>query len=369
MSLTSLPAQLPPARGARLQQFLDLGWPHRKLEAWRHTDLAPLAKRAWHWTTLPAQDDAQKVDARDHFALLNSAYATASTCVTVAITCGASRRWLVKILATAPAAGEQTPGRVAADAQVHTQGRHAVAAHATDHQVLRREGTVDGLRSHWQHLQLDHHSQSHLVWVSDPQGSGHDLSRLSITVAEGATLALVVVHLGRAITRLELDIHLQGPHSAAHLHALSLPAAGGFDLPVTVHHQAPHAVSRLQLRAIGLAGTRSSINGRIKVYEGAIKTDSEQHMASLLLSPKAEINAKPDLEIYNDDVKCAHGASFGQLDEDALFYLRARGLNDATARALLTQGFAEQVLREIPDEALRTSLTNTLLQRLRDAEP
>lgn len=345
MSLTSLPAQLPPARGARLQQFLDLGWPHRKLEAWRHTDLAPLAKRAWHWTTLPAQDDAQKVDARDHFALLNSA------------------------LATAPAAGEQTPGRVAADAQVHTQGRHAVAAQATDHQVLRREGTVDGLRSHWQHLQLDHHSQSHLVWVSDPQGSGHDLSRLSITVAEGATLALVVVHLGRAITRLELDIHLQGPHSAAHLHALSLPAAGGFDLPVTVHHQAPHAVSRLQLRAIGLAGTRSSINGRIKVYEGAIKTDSEQHMASLLLSPKAEINAKPDLEIYNDDVKCAHGASFGQLDEDALFYLRARGLNDATARALLTQGFAEQVLREIPDEALRTSLTNTLLQRLRDAEP
>ena len=345
MSLTSLPAQLPPARGARLQQFLDLGWPHRKLEAWRHTDLAPLAKRAWHWTTLPAQDDAQKVDARDHFALLNSA------------------------LATAPAAGEQTPDCVAADAQVHTQGRHAVAAHATDHQVLRREGTVDGLRSHWQHLQLDHHSQSHLVWVSDPQGSGHDLSRLSITVAEGATLALVVVHLGRAITRLELDIHLQGPHSAAHLHALSLPAAGGFDLPVTVHHQAPHAVSRLQLRAIGLAGTRSSINGRIKVYEGAIKTDSEQHMASLLLSPKAEINAKPDLEIYNDDVKCAHGASFGQLDEDALFYLRARGLNDATARALLTQGFAEQVLREIPDEALRTSLTNTLLQRLRDAEP
>ena len=345
MSLTSLPAQLPPARGARLQQFLDLGWPHRKLEAWRHTDLAPLAKRAWHWTTLPAQDDAQKVDARDHFALLNSA------------------------LATAPAAGEQTPDRVAADVQVHTQGRHAVAAHATDHQVLRREGTVDGLRSHWQHLQLDHHSQSHLVWVSDPQGSGHDLSRLSITVAEGATLALVVVHLGRAITRLELDIHLQGPHSAAHLHALSLPAAGGFDLPVTVHHQAPHAVSRLQLRAIGLAGTRSSINGRIKVYEGAIKTDSEQHMASLLLSPKAEINAKPDLEIYNDDVKCAHGASFGQLDEDALFYLRARGLNDATARALLTQGFAEQVLREIPDEALRTSLTNTLLQRLRDAEP
>jgi Fe-S cluster assembly protein SufD len=339
MSLTSLPAQLPPARGARLQQFLDLGWPHRKLEAWRYTDLAPLAQRDWQIGTLPEQDSALQVDARDHFALLNSALAV----------------------------NGETPDRVAAQAQAHTQGRHAVDAGQINTHTIRREGVVDGLRSHWQHLKLDRDSQAHLVWVSDAQGSGHDLSRLTATVAVGATLSMVVVHLGRATTRLELDIHLQGAHSAAHLHVLSLPAAGGFDLPVTVHHEAPHAISRLRLRAIGLAGTRSSINGRIKVYEGAIKTDSEQHMASLLLSPKAEINAKPDLEIYNDDVKCAHGASFGQLDDDALFYLRARGLDDASARALLTQAFAEQVLQEIADEPLRDALTATLLQRLRDA--
>lgn len=340
MSFATLPSQLPPQRGARLQQFLDLGWPHRKLEAWRYTDLAALAQRDWQSPAVPKQDHAQQVDPRDHFALLNSALAITA----------------------------DTPDVVDQHSQVHTQGQHAVSAGQSDIRVLRREGQIDGLRSHWHSLDVGRDATAHLVWVSDPQGSGHDLSRLSATVAQGATLNVVVVHLGRATTRLELDIHLQGSNSAAHLHVLSLPAAGAFDLPVKVHHEAPQAISRLTLRAIGLANTRSSINGHIKVYEGAIKTDSEQHMASLLLSAKAEINAKPDLEIYNDDVKCAHGASFGQLDEDALFYLRARGLDDASARALLTQAFAEQVLTQIGDEALREQLTTTLLQRLQEAQ-
>lgn len=340
MSFSALPSQLPPQRAARLQQFLDLGWPHRKLEAWRYTDLTSLAQRDWLPPALPEHDDAQAIAPQDHFALLNSA---------LAISADATQNL-----------DERT--------QAHTQGGTTVAAGQHDTQVLRREGRIDGLRSHWQTVNVGRDASAQLVWVSDPQGSGHDLSRLSATVAEGASLQVVVVHLGRATTRLELDIHLQGPHSAAHLHVLSLPAAGAFDLPVKVHHEAPQAISRLTLRAIGLANTRSSINGHIKVYEGATKTDSEQHMASLLLSAKAEINAKPDLEIYNDDVKCAHGASFGQLDEDALFYLRARGLDDASARALLTQAFAEQVLAQIGDEALREQLTTTLMQRLREAQ-
>ncbi len=340
MSFATLPSQLPPQRGARLQQFLDLGWPHRKLEAWRYTDLTALAQRDWLTPALPEHDHTQAVASRDHFALLNSALAVSDHAV------------------------NQLDER----SQSHTQGDYRVAAGLHDTQVLRREGQIDGLRSHWQTVEVGRNATAHLFWVSDPHGSGHDLSRLSATVAEGATLQLVVVHLGRATTRLELDIHLQGPHSAAHLHVLSLPAGGAFDLPIKVHHEAPQAISRLTLRAIGLANTRSSINGHIKVYEGATKTDSEQHMASLLLSAKAEINAKPDLEIYNDDVKCAHGASFGQLDEDALFYLRARGLDDASARGLLTQAFAEQVLAQIGDEALREQLTTTLMQRLHEAQ-
>lgn len=343
MSLETLTERLPYARAERLRQFLQLGWPHRKLEAWRHTDLTALADRDFTVASLPSDEPDGPADAQDHFALLNSALATHDTI--------------------------EGGGDVAAGTQRHTRDVTTVQAGTSSAPLtLRRDGVVDGLRSHWHTLRLERDAQAQVVWISDPQGNGHDLSRLSAHVAAGATLHVVVVHLGRATSRLELDIYLAGTHGAAHLHVLSLPAAGAFDLPVRVHHQAPHAVSRLALRAIGLAGTRSSLNGYIKVYEGAVKTDSEQHMASLLLSPKAEINAKPDLEIYNDDVKCAHGASFGQLDDTALFYLRSRGLDASTARAMLTQAFAEQVLAEVGDASLRAQLTDTLLARLAEAQ-
>jgi Fe-S cluster assembly protein SufD len=339
MSLAALTAQLPPLRAAHLQQFLRLGWPHRKLEAWRYTDLAPLAAREWAAPALPGDDNPQPIADHDHFALLN----------------GALARF------------DAAPARVAAGEQAHRQACQAVAAASESASVFRREGQVEGLSTHWQQLQLERDSRHTLTWVSDTQGNGHDLCRLSARIDTGAQLRLVVVHLGRATSRLELDLHLQGERSAVELHVLSLPAAGAFDLPATVHHEAPQATSRLQLRAIGLAGTRSSLNGRIKVYPGAVKTDSEQHMASLLLSPKAEINAKPDLEIDNDDVKCAHGASFGQLDPEALFYLRARGLDAVAARSLLIQAFAQQVLDEVPDQTLRAALSERLLARLREA--
>jgi len=89
------------------------------------------------------------------------------------------------------------------------------------------------------------------------------------------------------------------------------------------------------------------------VQPGAAKTDSETRIASLLLSAGAEIDAKPELEIYADDVKCAHGASFGQLDEAAAFYLRSRGLGADEARQLLTLAFAQSVLEQLPLDGLR----------------
>lgn len=339
MSLAELATTLPPARAERLQGFLALGWPHRKLEAWHYTDLSSLARRDWTLPELPAEDNAQPVAANDHFGLLNSALALPG----------------------------ELPETVAADAQAHRQACKAIASGQTQRLVLAARGEVHGLRSHWQQLALAADSTLDLVWVGETRGSGHDLHRISAQLAENARLNLVVIHLGEARTRLELDITLAGPGAAIHLHTLSLPLAGEFDLPARIHHAAPRASSRLSLRAIGLGPTRSSLNGHIKVAEGAVKTDSEQHMASLLLSPKAEINAKPDLEIYNDDVKCAHGASFGQLDPDALFYLRARGLDEASARGLLIQAFAQAVLDEIADEALRARLSATLLTRLQEA--
>ena len=112
------------------------------------------------------------------------------------------------------------------------------------------------------------------------------------------------------------------------------------------------------------AKARAIFNGKVMVHPDAQKTDSEQHVDSLLLSPGAEVNAKPELEIYADDVKCAHGATCGQLDEDAIYYLRTRGLDVAAARSVLLRTFAHAVLQRIGHEPARELAAQVLEQRL-----
>ena len=103
------------------------------------------------------------------------------------------------------------------------------------------------------------------------------------------------------------------------------------------------------------------------VRPDAQRTDSNQSNPNLLLTDGAEVDTKPQLEIYADDVKCSHGSSIGQLDEDAIFYLRSRGIDLAAARDLLTRGFAREILDALPVTALAESLDETLLARLRAA--
>jgi Fe-S cluster assembly protein SufD len=104
--------------------------------------------------------------------------------------------------------------------------------------------------------------------------------------------------------------------------------------------------------------------GRIIVRRGAQKTDAEQSNPNLLVTDGAEINTKPQLEIYADDVKCSHGSAIGRLDEDALFYLRSRGMDEDRARLVLTRGFAVEVLEQLPAPALRDATLEVLEERL-----
>jgi len=105
-------------------------------------------------------------------------------------------------------------------------------------------------------------------------------------------------------------------------------------------------------------------NGRVVVRPDAQKTDSRQTNRNLLLSPDAVIETKPELEIFADDVKCAHGATIGQLEENAMFYLRSRGIAAADARLLLIRAFASEVIDRLPIDGLRTHLTQLLAARL-----
>jgi Fe-S cluster assembly protein SufD len=106
----------------------------------------------------------------------------------------------------------------------------------------------------------------------------------------------------------------------------------------------------------------------VKVHPDAQKTDAHQTNKNLLLSRDAEIDTKPELEIYADDVKCSHGATVGQLDEQTIYYLRSRGIGESQARDLLTYGFAKDILDRIDLAPMREKLTRELLQRMPNAE-
>ena len=140
------------------------------------------------------------------------------------------------------------------------------------------------------------------------------------------------------------------------------------DNQTRVDHSKPHGRSDETYKGILGGHSRGVFNGRVFVHPDAQKTDARQRNDNLLLSPHAEIDTKPQLEIYADDVACAHGATVGQLDEQMLFYLRARGIDEHAARALLTYGFARDIIDRIEIESIRKRVSRGLLRRMANAE-
>jgi Fe-S cluster assembly protein SufD len=123
-----------------------------------------------------------------------------------------------------------------------------------------------------------------------------------------------------------------------------------------VDHSLPRGTSRQLYKGVLAGRSRGVFRGRVRVRPDAQLSDARQQNPNLLLSDGAEIDAKPQLEIHADDVKCSHGSAIGRVDENALFYLRARGIDEPAARALLVRGFAAEVLAALPEPALADAL-------------
>jgi Fe-S cluster assembly protein SufD len=136
------------------------------------------------------------------------------------------------------------------------------------------------------------------------------------------------------------------------------------DTHSVIDHQKAYCNSHQLYKGILDANGRAVFNGKVFVREGAQKTDALQTNKNLLLSPQARVDTKPQLEIYADDVKCAHGAAIGQLDQDQLFYLEARGINPELGKSLLTYGFAEEVIEKIKIDSIKRELDEAVLNRL-----
>jgi Fe-S cluster assembly protein SufD len=180
-----------------------------------------------------------------------------------------------------------------------------------------------------------------------------------VTQARDSRYTLSALTTGAGLSRHELHINLNASNAECHIHTLqAITAQQQADFTSVMTHAAPHCRSHQVVRNVVSGSARAVFQGKIIVVPDAQKTDATQQSKSLLLSRTAEANAKPELEILADDVKCSHGATVGALDENALFYLTARGLAPDAARALLIEAFLTEGLLEC--SALRPHITKWL---------
>ena len=173
-------------------------------------------------------------------------------------------------------------------------------------------------------------------------------------VGEGASLVQIVLAAGNNDSRIEAQVALSGKAAFAEVGGVLLATGRQrHDANIVLRHDATNGASRQLWRSVAADRSTASVAARVEVARDAQKTDGEQSLKGLLLARGATINLKPELEIFADDVKCAHGATVGQLDRNALFYLASRGISEAEAKTLLTQAFVADAIERIGEEQVR----------------
>jgi len=192
-------------------------------------------------------------------------------------------------------------------------------------------------------------------------------TRLSVRLETNSAISHCGIDLGGRLTRNDLTIDILGQGASAIFDGLYIATEGQHvDNHTRIDHRVGPAVSAQEYRGILSGRCRAIWNGKAIVHAGADGTDAQQANHNLLLSEHAEIDAKPELEIYADEVKCAHGTTVGQLDERALFYLRSRGLDRERAKRVLTRAFATSIVNKSPIPELHELIGHAVEQRLRD---
>jgi Fe-S cluster assembly protein SufD len=231
------------------------------------------------------------------------------------------------------------------------------------------QGEITPLNNSNTHIALarDAQLEHYRVYATGP-GASH-LDSLDIHQAAGSQCRQFTIALGGGLVRSSLEAHLNAP--GASLDSYSLLVGHGdrhVDCVNIVTHGAPDTRSRQTARAIAGDVSRVVFNSKVIVKAGAVNSNSQQSSRGLLLSPAAEIDTRPQLEIHADEVKCAHGATTGRLDPDMLFYLLSRGLDRETAQSLLVYAFLADVLTGMSVTSARAAIENALISQLPDSQ-
>jgi Fe-S cluster assembly protein SufD len=402
----ALPAHIVPAavRSAALVELAEHGLPTARDENWRYSDLRVLDRASFQSIAAPKDarpllpaaldgytrfvfvdghfmpqlsahlDAVQSLrvvrafapDARTHqtqnaderFALVSDAFAPDGLHVTATATDATAKLEVIFVSTSDGKTGTSYPRlfiEVARDAKLELVERHlSVGASAVSvNSLVRCRVQANGSLSHvrWQSLARD------ATWIDTH----------SAIVDRDAAYCLRYIATGARTSRSTLRIALTG--RAAQLE-LSAAAAGdeqqSIDVYAEVDHAAPGAVTRELFRGVAAGRSKVTFNGKMIVRETALGASSDQSLKSLLAGPSAEIAARPQLEIYTDDVRAAHGATAGKLDDQMLFYLLSRGLDRETAQALLKWAFIEDAIAKITPPTLRREIELQLAGQFKD---
>jgi len=416
-------ARIQEVRAAARRRFVELGFPTQRLEAWKHTDVSAIARLRFAVAPPLAHLDAERVGRRaladltpvdlpgSRLVFVNGRHVPALSSLGDGLPAGVRVQGLAAALGADGAVLEQHLTRYA------PQDEHAFVA-------LNTAYWEDGAAICIPPSQVVR-DPIHLVFVSTPgaaptatfprvlvlAGEASQATILETYVGLAASapyftnsvtelvlgpnavlehckvqgeaensfhIAVLQAHLGRgsrftshslalggALGRHETRVLLDGEGAECTLDGLYVP--GGrqhLDNQTFVDHARPQGTSRQLYKGILSGSARAVFNGGVRVQKGAQKTDAKQTNKNLILSADALVDTKPQLVIFADDVRCTHGATIGRLDEDAIYYLRTRGIDPDAARGILTLAFAEEVLARLTPEPVRAAVTAALRQRL-----
>lgn len=401
-------------RQKALERFAAEGWPSRKIEEWRHTSMLPMEQREFE--VIAAQHDTAQVKARvdelkaidpdAHWAVFVNGrladelshlagFNPKGQCVNTAELLASDDAALQAVIQekwgqaedgfTTQAlnlafASEGLYVQVPAGVEVETV-LHIVHVHAQDEAATFNRCLFDVADN--AHLKVvEHHlstvEQSGLnntvsrAWLGENANLFHlrmqqeneqtvHLSALQAYQQKNSHLETHSISLGAGLGRSEIETNFNGEHGYALLNGLYfVDGRRHIDHNTVMNHNEPNCLSHEYFRGIMDGRGRGVFTGRIRVAEGADGTDAIQRSDSLLLAKLARADTRPELEIYADDVKCAHGATVGKLDEDSMFYLRTRGYSEEQARDLLIYAFATEVIDRIGPEHLKQAVTRAV---------
>jgi Fe-S cluster assembly protein SufD len=355
-------------RAEAAERFRALGLPHRRIEDWKYTDLKAALDGAndveadtigWEIAKLPTGvelfDLADLSNAPDW---VQAHFGKAATGAMSAASLATARSGFAVRVTKNLAVNEALS--VAFTGAGHARGLIVLEEGAA--LTLCETRTADvGFSNIGIEIVLGANAHLTHIRTAEPAPKAIQVEDVSIRAARDASYRAHLMNCGASLSRLTLRVTLKEAGAEAKISGVSvLGDSLHADVTTEIYHAAGHTQSKQLFKHVVGGKARTVYQGKITVAEGADKSDSRQTAKALVLGERAEADLKPELEIFADDVKCAHGAAVGDLDADSLFYLRARGIPEAEARSLLIRAFLEEAVAEIADEAIRASVWHSV---------